>query len=1262
MRASSPHDNIGLALAEALFQAIHRELATLGRPATDLINFSIQAHGFSHAYQTINFSVGEFLERSVRLNELLQTLAGKLNSNESFDHRQQFIVDINFIAVPNPGRGRGHKRDVGRRCLDKDNAEKQCIIPIKNKDNLCCARAIVTMKAHCHRHEDVISACNWNSCRRGLPSQARLARELHADARVPKGACGLPELEAFQSALGPGYQLRVMCRSKPFFLIYKGPEAPHKIRLLKSEHHYDGCTSFPAFVNRSYWCHLCGKGYNTEDAKHHPCEGRTCKSCCRKNCPDYKMGVRATVHCFFCNCRFHGQDCFAHHQANGQCQRYKTCPKCQAEYGVSPGKRHRCGYAKCNSCHELVEVQTHKCFIQPIIPQETSESDDEEDSDTPPPLPPAFVYADIEAMQLPDRSFQANLLCYQLNESDEIVSLKGDDCCLSFLHDMDDLASDTDDDRERPVIIIFHNLKGFDGTFLINELYKQQRPVEDQLTIGAKVLAFTSGPLSFKDSLCFLPMPLTAFTSTFNLTELKKGFFPHIFNTPEHQEYVGPIPTIDYYDPEGMHKAKKHELELWHATQVQNNVVFDFAKELEEYCQSDVALLKGGCEAFSREFESHAGFNPFEKCVTIASACNRYWRIHHLPVDTIAVRPLRGWRGAQVNHSVKALQWLYYCESRIPKVGAAADHILHVRNGGEQSVTTTTDSMFVDGFDPATNTVYEFHGCLWHGCPACFKNGRQTKHNVNPDRTLDELYQATLVKQNALRQAGFNYIEMWECEWDRQVKTDERVKQFLASFELVPPLQPRDAFFGGRTGAVSLYAKAEDGEDILYNDVTSLYPYVNKDRTYPVGHPQIITNPTDQNIHHYFGVALVDILPPEHLSHPVLPVRSGNKLTFPLCDHCVIEEQAKPMHDRSYICTHSDGQRALRGTWCTPEIVKAVEMGYQMLKIHEVWHFPPHQQKAGLFADYVDTWLKIKQEASGWPRWCTDDDKKEQFIRQYEEHEGITLDRTMIQKNPGRKATAKLMLNSFWGKFGERQNKPVTKTCQSPHQLYSYLFDPVFNLNTMRICNEDTLEVVYTHVGENVVASNKTNIFIAAFTTCWARLKLYSYLELLQQQVLYYDTDSVIYRHKPGQPKIDTGDYLGEMTDELDGDVITEFVSGGAKNYGYKTRGGKTECKVRGFTLNARGSAILNYDTMKDNILKKLEEPLETRRALRVTNPNHFTRDTTKKTICLTERVKKYGLVFDKRVITTDKSSKPYGFERMDPEQCNELDILLDLL
>ena len=55
-------------------------------------------------------------------------------------------------------------------------------------------------------------------------------------------------------------------------------------------------------------------------------------------------------------------------------------------------------------------------------------------------------------------------------------------------------------------------------------------------------------------------------------------------------------------------------------------------------------------------------------------------------------------------------------------------------------------------------------------------------------------------------------------------------------------------------------------------------------------------------------------------------------------------------------------------------------------------------------------------------------------------------------------------------------------------------------------------------------------------------------LKQLNRSVLYYDTDSVIYVSRPGQYAPPLGDYLGELTDELDsGEQIVEFVSGGPK-------------------------------------------------------------------------------------------------------------------
>ena len=179
------------------------------------------------------------------------------------------------------------------------------------------------------------------------------------------------------------------------------------------------------------------------------------------------------------------------------------------------------------------------------------------------------------------------------------------------------------------------------------------------------------------------------------------------------------------------------------------------------------------------------------------------------------------------------------------------------------------------------------------------------------------------------------------------------------------------------------------------------------------------------------------------------------------------------------------------------------------------------------------------------------------------------------------------MLNSFWGKFGENLDKSAVTTVDSPAALFEMVSDPLHPVQAIRICNDDLLKAVYKSNKSNQL--DKRNIFIAAFTTSLAQLKLYKTLEKLREQVLYYNTDSVFYRWKPGQPTIALGDYLEDMTDELKrGDYITEFVSGGLKNYGSKTHLGHVCCKVSGFTLNIQGKQHSNFQVMQENVLNKI--------------------------------------------------------------------------
>ncbi len=191
-----------------------------------------------------------------------------------------------------------------------------------------------------------------------------------------------------------------------------------------------------------------------------------------------------------------------------------------------------------------------------------------------------------------------------------------------------------------------------------------------------------------------------------------------------------------------------------------------------------------------------------------------------------------------------------------------------------------------------------------------------------------------------------------------------------------------------------------------YVDFTSLYPWCNKSTQMIVGHPKIITE-NFQDISTYFGLVKCTVLPPRGLFHPVLPYRACGKLMFPLCKTCADTTNGT-------VCTHTNSERAITGTWCHVELLKAMEKGYEIVRLHEVWHFP--EQSDELFKDYVDTFLKIKQEASGYPKDCVTPEQKQAYVSEYLEHEGIKLDPEKITHNPGLRALAKLMLNSFWGK------------------------------------------------------------------------------------------------------------------------------------------------------------------------------------------------------------------------------------------------------
>ena len=198
-------------------------------------------------------------------------------------------------------------------------------------------------------------------------------------------------------------------------------------------------------------------------------------------------------------------------------------------------------------------------------------------------------------------------------------------------------------------------------------------------------------------------MALAKFPKTFGQDELCKGYFPHMFNKDENQNYVGPIPCQNDYGVNFMKPGERDAFIAWHDEQVANNYRYDFREEIIKYCRSDVDILRKCCLLYREMFRKETDIDPFNKALTIASYCQEVYRTNFLKKDTIAIfNNDRQWKIKQSN---VAVTWLSYISEKEDL------YIQHVRNGGEKRVQPYS----LDGYCEETNTAYEFQGCFWHG-------------------------------------------------------------------------------------------------------------------------------------------------------------------------------------------------------------------------------------------------------------------------------------------------------------------------------------------------------------------------------------------------------------------------------------------------------------------------------------------------------------------------------------------------------------------
>lgn len=675
---------------------------------------------------------------------------------------------------------------------------------------------------------------------------------------------------------------------------------------------------------------------------------------------------------------------------------------------------------------------------------------------------------------------EANLAVIRNVFTDQQKIYYGDDC-------VNEMYNFLETQNKGKNVIIAHNASGYDSRLLFEKLIKTATATPSVIFRGSKIIQLKFRKNTFIDSMLHVQGSLRKLAKEYGYTNIRKGHFPHLFNSIENYNYVGPIPGKEFFDLPFMFKDKKEleEFDVWYDSW--SGKEWNFKKELLDYCIDDVLILQAVVKGYHENAYKLAGISPWFFS-TAPSFCHNY----------------------VLTNLVKGLN--------IPD---------------------------------------------------------------NPDRLLIE---------------------------------DLAKTKFWATLIGPEYYFARKALRGGRTEIRNIYHVVSDedwarGVRIRYQDICSEYPFQQVVHDFPVGTPTINVwdldykpcrfhrnrfmcgcidkpdfTPLDVvvrndmlniNEHSFFGIVCVTLKAPKDLFHPVLV--------------CMDLERNK--------CVASLEDKHLTELTCTSvELQAAVRKGYQIIKVHR---YDQYTRKKSLWREMVLKFYIEKMINAG-----DVPDNIEELIFKYQQVYGVgadirkAVDEGRFKNNPGLKQTAKIMINSMWGKHAQRPDMVTTKIIdhtkdkQLVDNIFINLEKSVFDLKCADYLGNDTVMYQYKETEEKSPFLHEGYIPAAVFVPAYGRLQLWEQLDRLGDRVLMNDTDSIVYIYDPLKYNIPEGEMLGEW--EVEGidrknGGIRKFVGLGPKTYGIKCENGVTQIKAKGLSIKLAHSELINFEVMEKMALEHLQ-------------------------------------------------------------------------
>jgi len=666
----------------------------------------------------------------------------------------------------------------------------------------------------------------------------------------------------------------------------------------------------------------------------------------------------------------------------------------------------------------------------------------------------------------------------------------------------------------QPHLFFAHNAAGYDNRIIENYIVMKKAMPCKPINAGNKIVQFmfNKDQFVFRDTMKFLPGSLASLAKEMlpkptpenpNVLRMVKGYFPHLFNTPDHQNYVGMIPDKKYFSI-GFIKSESElrDFTSWHAEQVAKGPVWNFREELLKYCDNDVEILAALMKITHDRLVDLVGFSPFGN-TTIPGF------VHEVICDSIAK------------------------EIALPE--DADDRHQIIRSMGRKTWVTL----------------------------------------------LNEEH------------------------------------QFV-----------RAALRGGRTECRRTFLEIEpDSPDrIVYIDVTSMYPYVQLTRKFPVGYPTILVyDPKHYPCNIHSNPSKNNSKDP---NNPIMTcscrIERKRQSRFKALD--IVEKigQSPPaeefLDDDSYfgyVCVtievpensfvpfvvHYDRER--NKCMASNGIHKELHMFTEELKcymrygliVREFHRFDRYASTEGLWNPIMKKLYITKMKTSG-PK-----PPQTQWAGFVEHYKKLGMHREVVDalrqndwgKNSASKKVAKIFLNSGWGKHCQRLHLPQI-------EMHSWnerdRIDETLEKNRLGLIKTEALQRGPTGLTTHKFVDMETErnlhkLYIPAGAAVPAYGRMMFMEKVMQlpdpeRQLLYHDTDSMIYLQQAGDPDLVEGDELGQWAEEdFSKKRIIGFVGLGPKSYALKMADGTTEVKIKGVSVKQGHSHIVNYENMKKLVLDK---------------------------------------------------------------------------